>query len=71
GVGEMPYRKFLLFNLIGGVIWASFFFSVGFFFGNLPFFKAHFSMVVVLIVCISLLPAVIGFLKTRFGKKSV
>lgn len=69
GVGEMPYRKFLLYNLFGGVIWASFFFGVGYFFGNLPFFKEHFSMVVVLIVCVSLLPAVIGFLKTRFGKK--
>lgn len=70
GVGEMPYRKFLLYNLIGGVVWASFFFGVGYFFGNLPFFKAHFSLVVVLIVCISILPAVIGFLKTQFGKKT-
>lgn len=70
GVGEMPYRKFLLYNLLGGVIWASFFFGVGYFFGNLPFFKDHFSMVVVLIVCVSLLPAVIGFLKTQLGKKN-
>lgn len=70
GVGEMPYRKFLLYNLIGGVVWASFFFGVGYFFGNLPFFKAHFSMVVVLIICISLIPAVIGFLKAKLsGKK--
>lgn len=70
GVGEMPYRKFLLYNLIGGVVWASFFFGVGYFFGNLPFFRTHFSMVVILIVCISLLPAVIGFLKAQLGKKN-
>lgn len=64
GVGAMSYRRFLIFNALGGAIWASFFFGVGYFFGNLPFFKDHFSMVVVLIVIVSLLPAVIGYLKT-------
>lgn len=68
GVGEMRYRKFLLYNTIGGIIWASFFFGIGYFFGNLPFFRDHFSMIVVLIVCVSLLPAVIGFIKTRLDK---
>lgn len=69
GMGRMPYRRFLLYNAFGGALWASFFFGFGFFLGNLPFFKSHFSMVVVLIVVISLLPAVIGFLKTRLGRR--
>ncbi len=68
GVGAMSYRRFLVFNTVGGIAWASFFFGFGYFFGNLPFFKTHFSMVVVLIVLISLSPAVIGFIHTRVKK---
>lgn len=70
GMGRMPTRKFLVYNAFGGILWAGFFFGFGFFLGNLPFFKTHFSMVVVLIVVISLLPAVIGFIKSRFPAKN-
>lgn len=70
GIGKMPYRRFLLFNAIGGLSWASAFFLIGYFFGNLPAVKTHFGVIVVGIVVISVLPAVIVFLKEKAtGKK--
>jgi membrane-associated protein len=68
GVGEMPYRRFFVFNAIGGVAWASFFYFCGFFFGKIPAVSNHFSMVVVGIVLVSVVPAAVIFLKKRFGK---
>ncbi|HEX3027633.1 MAG TPA: DedA family protein [Clostridia bacterium] len=70
GVGKMPYKRFLSFNAIGGISWATLFFVVGYFFGNLPFVKSHFSFIVIGIILVSLLPAVIAFFKARQpGKK--
>lgn len=71
GVGKMPYRKFFLFNTIGGVSWATAFFLIGLFFGNMPFVKQHFSIVVLGIIFISLTPAVVAFLKTKLDKNRV
>jgi membrane-associated protein len=65
GVGEMPYLRFLLYNAIGGISWATAFFLIGVFFGNMPFVESHFSFIVVAIVLISLIPAVVAFLKSR------
>lgn len=65
GIGKMPYRRFLFFNAIGGLSWATAFFLIGYFFGNLPLVKSHFSIIVVGIVGISVLPALIAFLKGR------
>ena len=70
GVGKMPYRKFLSYNVIGGTSWVLLFFFGGFFFGNLPVIKNHFSVVVVAIVVISVIPAVIAFFKARLGGKT-
>lgn len=65
GLGKMPYRRFFIFNAIGGTAWAFSFFLIGYFFGNLPLVKTHFSVIVVGIVCISVIPALIAFLKGR------
>jgi len=59
GVGQMSYRQFIGYNVIGGVLWVSICVFAGYFFGNLPFVKKNFSVVVIVIVLISLLPAVI------------
>ena len=69
GVGAMTRRRFYLYNAIGGVLWVSFFFWCGFFFGNLAPVREHFSLVVVGIVVVSVLPAVIAFFKNRMSKK--
>ena len=69
GVGEMPYRRFVLFNTIGGTAWATVFFLIGDLFGNVPFVKTHFSVIVIAIVAVSLVPAVIAFFKGRTAQK--
>lgn len=70
GVGAMTRRRFYFYNVIGGTLWVCFFFWGGFFFGNLPPVREHFSFVVVGIVLVSVLPAVIAFFKSRAGRHS-
>jgi membrane-associated protein len=65
GVGAMTYRHFILYNVIGGLVWAALFTFGGFFFGQLPFVKDHFSIVIIAIILISLVPAVIEAIKVR------
>jgi membrane-associated protein len=65
GVGEMTYGKFISYNLIGGIAWVTVFTWAGYFFGTLPFVKHNFSLVVMAIIFISILPAVIEVIKER------
>jgi membrane-associated protein len=69
GVGNMPYKKFALYNITGGIFWVFAGLLAGYFFGNLPFVSEHFSLVVLAIVVISLIPAVIEFVKHRQESK--
>lgn len=71
GVGYMPYRRFLLYNAVGGTSWAIVFFLIGVLFGNMPVVQNHFSLIVIGIIIVSLIPAVVAFLKgkTSSGKK--
>lgn len=65
GVGAMTYGKFLLFNIVGGIIWVALFTFGGFFFGNLPFVKANFEWVIVVIIILSLLPPFLEYWRHR------
>jgi len=67
GIGRMSYGKFLSYNVVGGVGWVAIFIFGGYFFGNIPFVKKNFSLVIIAIILISLVPAVIEILK--HGKK--
>ena len=69
GIGAMSYARFLGYNVIGGVLWVSVCLFSGYFFGNLPVVKQNFSLVVIAIVFISLLPAVIEYLRHRAEAK--
>jgi membrane-associated protein len=69
GIGQMSYWTFLSYNVIGGILWVSVCLFSGYFFGNLPVVKKNFSVVVIVIVLISLLPAVIEYLKHRAEAK--
>jgi len=69
GVGKMSYGYFLSYNVAGGLLWVSVCVFAGYFFGNLPFVKKNFSVVILAIIVISLLPAVIEFLRHRAEKK--
>ena len=65
GVGEMHYIKFLSYNEIGGLLWVFLFTLGGYYFGNLPIVKQNFSLFIVAVVFISILPLIIGFFKQK------
>jgi membrane-associated protein len=65
GIGEMSYSKFITYNVLGGFLWVSLFLWGGYFFGSLPFIKRNFSYVVIVIIIISLIPAVVTFVRER------
>jgi len=68
GVGSMPYGRFTLYNIVGGTAWVLVGIFSGFFFGNLPFVRKNFSLVILAIVFISLLPAILEYFKHKKGK---
>lgn len=65
GIGAMTYPRFLAYSLAGGALWVTFFIWAGYLFGNLPFVRENFSLVVLAIILLSVLPIVIGVLKER------
>jgi len=65
GIGAMSYLRFIAYNVVGGVLWVATCLGAGYFFGNLPFVKQNFSVVILAIVVISVLPALIEVLRQR------
>lgn len=59
GMGQMSYGYFLRYNVVGAVVWVTLFSLLGYFFGQLPFVKTHFSWILLAIIVISILPMVI------------
>jgi len=70
GVGSMNYLRFILFNIIGGILWVFICSFGGYFFGNLPFVKSNFSVVVMAIIFISILPLILEYLKHKLKPKN-
>ncbi len=68
GVGAMTYPRFLAYNVIGGLLWVILFVFGGYHFGNLPFVKKNFSLVILAIIVISVMPGVIEFLRAKYGR---
>jgi membrane-associated protein len=65
GLGRMSYGHFMSYNAVGGVLWVTLCTVAGYFFGNLPFVKDNFSIVVLAIIAVSLLPAVWEIVRAR------
>ncbi len=65
GIGTMAYGHFIVYNIAGGIAWVMIFVFGGYFFGNIPFVKANFSLVIFAIIFISVLPGVIEFIRSR------
>jgi membrane-associated protein len=69
GIGAMSYARFLAYNVAGGVLWVAACVFAGYFFGNLPFVKQNFSLVILAIILISLLPAGVEYLRHRLAAR--
>jgi membrane-associated protein len=65
GVGHMPYVRFLLFSVLGAVLWVGILVPVGYWFGNIQLVRDHFEIVALAIVAISLLPLAVEFVRHR------
>jgi membrane-associated protein len=65
GIGRMSYARFLLYNVTGGVVWIGLFVWAGYFFGNIPVVKKNFTLVILAIIVLSVLPAVYEYLRHR------
>jgi membrane-associated protein len=68
GAGKMPYKSFILYNIVGGFSWVTLLFGIGYFFGNIPTVKDHFSLVVIGIIVISVIPAIVAFINSKVNK---
>ncbi|MFM6953750.1 MAG: DedA family protein [Sphingobacteriaceae bacterium] len=64
GVGHMPFGKYSFYNVLGGFGWIISFLALGYFFGNLPLVKQNFSVVVLSIIVVSVVPAIFTALKS-------
>ncbi len=68
GIGAMTYPKFIAYNIVGGVAWVFVCVFAGYFFGNLPIVKNNFSLAIIAIVIISVMPAVVEYIRHRRGQ---
>ena len=69
GVGAMDYPRFFFFNVIGAVLWVALFTFGGYFFGNLPFVRDNFTIVILAIIVISVMPGVFEFLRDKYKSR--
>src|SRR5262245_31874262 len=65
GVGSMTYARFAVFNIIGAVLWVTVCLAAGYVFGNVPFVREHFTMVVLGIIFVSILPGIFEWMRQR------
>lgn len=68
GVGKMNYAKFLTYNATGGFTWVFGFVLLGFFFGNIPAVKQNFTLVILVIIFLSVIPVVWEFIQKKKSK---
>ena len=68
GIGNMHYEKFLAYNVIGGALWVGIFTLMGYFFGNIPAVKHNFTLVILGIILVSVVPMGLEFIKAKRKK---
>ena len=68
GIGSMTYWRFITYNVVGGILWVGICVFAGYFFGNIPIVKNNFSIVIIAIVFISVLPVIIEFIRHRMSR---
>jgi len=70
GVAAMPYRRFLVYNVIGGVLWITSLVYAGYIFGNIPWVKQNLTLIVIGIVVVSLLPAAGAYVSEQRARRA-
>jgi membrane-associated protein len=70
GVGTMKYKRFLMFCVVGNLLWVTIFSFAGYYFGNIPIVKKNFSLVVFAIIFVSFIPPMYAFVKQLIGSRS-
>jgi membrane-associated protein len=65
GVGAMSYPKFITYNIVGAVLWVGLFVPLGYYFGNFPLVKENFTLVILAIIAISILPIALEAIRAR------
>ncbi len=65
GIGRMTYSRFLTYNVAGGIAWIAILVLGGYFFGSIPVVKRNFTVVILAIIVISVLPVLIEILRQR------
>lgn len=65
GVGAMSYPRFIVYNITGAVLWVGLFVPLGYFFGNMPTVKENFSLVILAIIAISVMPIAVETIRAR------
>ncbi|MDR3631587.1 MAG: DedA family protein [Desulfocapsaceae bacterium] len=68
GIGRMHYLKFISFSIAGALLWVGSFLLGGYYFGNIPFIKKNFTITIMVIILISLLPGLIEYMRHRRSK---
>ena len=68
GMGGLHYPKFIKYNAIGGIVWVSLFLTMGYLFGNIKAVQEHFTLIIIAIVILSLLPILITYIKNKLNK---
>jgi len=69
GMGEMEYRRFLSFNVFGGLFWVVSMTGIGYFLGQIPGVREHIEVVIIIVVCLSILPGIIAFAREKMKKR--
>jgi len=69
GMGSMSYARFIVYNVVGGVLWVVLLVFAGYFFGNIPIVKKNFTLVIFAIIFISILPGVIAYLNEKISAR--
>ena len=68
GIGRMSYWRFIAYNVVGGVAWVAICVFAGYYFGNLDIVKKNFSLVIIAILLISVLPMLVEYIRHRAGR---
>jgi membrane-associated protein len=71
GIGEMNYRKFMMYSIIGNILWVVSFTTMGYLFGNMPIVQDNFLYAIGVIAIISLLPAIVAIIRKTIKKRKM